>query len=50
MGKPKNIDSVLKKFIKSQDKLAKKYGVKISIGTQDHEVVIADHRNQEEKL
>lgn len=38
------LDKTVKKFVDSQDKLAKKYKVKVSISFGDNEVVLADHR------
>lgn len=38
------LDKTVGKFMKSQEALAKKYKVKISIGFDDKEVVLADHR------
>lgn len=37
------LNKALNNFLKSQDKIAKKYGAKVSIGFEGQEVVIADH-------
>lgn len=46
----KKLNKILNKFINSQEKLAKKYGVKISIGTPGNMVTIADGTKKEEKI
>lgn len=49
MKSTKRLNKVLNNFVSSQDKLAKKYGAKISIIAGGQEVVIADHRPAEQK-
>lgn len=49
MRKSKKLNKILNKFIDSQDKLAKKYGVKIEIGIEGNMITIADGRKKGEK-